>query len=399
MLAPLAIALLALSPSMAGPPNVAVHGSAAPVDYTQSVFLTGPATAGQCTNAAVTNDQAGTISVSRASSSYCQKDDGTYVLIDSNKLVVEADGLRTEPSSTNRVDYSEDIAAQWSVTNALEDSGSPLIANPVGTGNIYPFEANVAGGYVESPSFTISSTSAVLSLWTQGVGGGQTVNFILRDTTAGANRCTGSATAGVSWATMSARPSVSCTGLTSGNSHVVRFYPGGTGSTGTAYVSGVQVEPGRTVKTSYIPTAGAAVTRAADAVSMTITDNSARGCVQATIKATNPTSGERLFSHASDTLVINAVSQLYSGDGTNSVFTGGGASDITGRSVVVRAQWGGSTLSLSLDSGAATGSGSFDGTMGSGTTLYIGSNAGVAQYFHGWLKAIKVSTSSTGGCT
>lgn len=382
--------LLALSPTMAGPP-VAAAASNATIDATMSFFLTGPSAAAQCTNAAVTTDQAGTITATRASSSYCQKQDGTYVLIDANKVVVEPDGIRTEPASSNRVPSSEGLSSNWTtLSNAAPDAPSADL-DPMG-GAIIPFASTVNGGYVESPAFTISSTTAVLSLWV--MGGGHTVAFRLRDTTAGADRCTGTASAG-EWATMAARPSVACSGLTSGNNHVVRLYPGGTTSTGTAYFHGVQVEPGTAVMTSYIPTSGTAASRAADAITVTTADNGAAGCVGAIIKATAPAFPQRLASRSGDVAAINSTSQIFTADGTNTVFTGGGVSNITDRSVPWRVQWGGSALSASLDT-VGVGSGSFDGSMGSGTTLYVGSNSGV-QVFHGWTKALKFST-SPGGC-
>lgn len=398
MLSRLAIALLALSPSMAGPPKAALGSSGGVVDATQSFALTGPATAAQCTDAAVTTDQGGAITVSRASTSWCQQDDGTYVLVSANHLVVEADGMRIEPASTNRVPYSEDLTNNWTQSNVAANGvvGNLLIP---GGGNVASWNTSSSGGLLTSPSFTITGTSAVLSAWMATYGAG-TATLVLRDTTAGADRCTISVTSADFYShTMTGRNSCFSSSITSGNTHVVRFYPGSASGTNTdSWVFGVMVEPGTTVMSSYIQTTGTAVTRAADVVSASINDNTTSGCIRAVMKNAHPVSATKIFSKAGDVLAVNAVSQIYSSDSTNTVFTGGGASDFTNRAVSVRSQWSGSVLAVDLDSSAATGTGSFDGSMGSGTTLYFGCNAGVAQWIQGWLKAIKISTSAV-GCT
>lgn len=392
---------LGLSPSMAGPPNAAVGTSEAFFDYTTSAYLTGPATAAQCTNAAVTTTEGGTITASRASTSYCQKDNGTYVLIDANKVVVEADGIRTEPASSNRVANSVDQNSTWDLTGG--GTGVTLVtssaADPLGGTTAQKWATAADGGYLFSPAFTITGTSAVLSAWVINEDLTNAALLILRDSTAGVNRCTITIPANTtSYATtMSGRPSCFSSAIVSGNNHIVRFFPGGLSAPGAGAIAwGVQVEPGITTKTSYIPTSGTAASRAADAITVTTADNSASGCVGATIKAAAPAFPQRLASRSGDVAAINATSQIFTADGTNTVFTGGGVSNITDRSVPWRVQWGGGSLSASLDT-VGVGSGSFDGSMGSGTTLYIGSNSGV-QNFHGWTKALKFSTSRT-GCT
>lgn len=381
---------LGLSPSMAGPPNAAVGTSETYFDYTTSIFLTGPSLVNQCTNGVVTTTEGVTITATRASAAYCQNGSGATALIDANKVVVEPDGIRTEPASSNRVAYSEAIAANWTLTN-LSYTGN--VADPIGGGTAEQFDTTSAGGNAKSPTFTITGTSAVMSAWHQA---SSTGSLILRDTTAGADRCTITLSP-AGFTSMYARSSCSSSSITSGNNHQVWWFPGGAaGSATEASLFGAQVEPVLTTKTSYIPTAGTAASRAADVITITTANNSTSGCVSATIKATAPAFPQRLASRANDVAALNATSQIFTYDGTTTVFTGGGVSNITDRSVPWRVQWGGGSLSASLDT-VGTGSGSFDGTMGSGTTLYLGSNSGV-QVFQGWTKALKFSTSRT-GCT
>lgn len=373
-------------------------GSTASTDLV-TLLATVPA-ASECTNANIATTQGTTVSVARASTSICQKTDGTYVVISANKPVVEGAGLRIEPASTNLLAYSDDLSA-WTATNVTMygpvTSSASLPPGSAGTGTLQEWDTSASGGYLESDSFVINSTSAVLSSWTYSLGS-ETAVLILRDTSANANRCTISIGAAHDFeSTMTGRKSCSSASITSGNTHVARLYPGGLAGTGSAVsVYGVQVEAGRTSKTSYMATSGSTATRNGDAVSVVITDNSTAGCASAYIKALTPSSSQRLFVKGSDMLSLNAVSQVYSGDGTNTVFTGGGASDITGRTVPVRVTWSVATgIALNLDN-AASGTGSFDGTMGSGTTLYIGNNTGVVHFFDGWMKAIKVGSTTTG---
>jgi hypothetical protein len=348
-------------------------------------------TASECTNANITTTQGGAVTVSRASSSYCQKSDNSYVLIGSNLPVVEPAGLRIEPAATNLVAYSTDLFTGWAATNV---SRFTIQTDPMGGSSADQWDDTAAGGSLESPQFVVSSTSAVLSSWTYNEGG-VNATLVLRDTTAGVDRCTITITAGSAFqTTMTGRASCSSSALVSGHNHVVQLFPGGVAGTGSGVsVWGVQVEAGSTTKTSYIATNGAAATRAADVITTTITSIAAAGCVSGTIKAVAPAFPQRLITAGADIAAINSNTAIFSSDATNTVFAS--STDITGRSVPFRVQWGGTALRADLDGVTGT-PGSFDGSMGAGaTTMYLGSNSGV-QVFNGWLKALKVGSSASG---
>lgn len=383
---------LGLSPTMAGPSGSAVNGSIF-VDATNSLYLTAPNAAAQCANANITTDQGGAVTVTRASTTLCQKADLTYVTISANKPVVEADGLRIEPSSTNRVAYSEALEANWTLTNATKFTN---IADPLGGSLAEQFDCSIAGCSVKSPTFTITGTSAVLSAWTANEGA-VAGTLVLRDTTAGADRCTITiATSSAFASTHYGRPSCNSSAITSGNNHQVWFFPGGAAGMGAGVtVWGVSVEPGVTIKTAYIATSGTAVTRAADVITTTITDNSSAGCSGATFKALSPGFPQRLLTKGADFAAFQSSTQLYLNDSTLSR-TSPSVTDLTGRSVAYRSQWSGSLMRIDLEGNTGT-TAAFDGSMGAGTTVYIGSNSGV-QVFQGWVYALKFSTSPT-GCT
>lgn len=387
MLTALIVTLLAQNPAtMAGGPVGAVSGSV--IDFTQSLLLTGPLTAAQCTGTV------SGLSVSRTASSYCQRDDGVLALVGANSPVVEANGLRVEPASTNRVAFSEALNGNWTATTItkFQDISGP------GSGTVpaEEFDDTGAGGNLKSPTFTITGTSAVLSTWYSHAGA--TDGLIkLRDITASADRCTITLTHGTSnfSNTMETRSSCAASGtIVSGNNHQVWFYPGGVAGTSSGVsVTGVQVEPARTTMTSYIPTSGVAVTRDADVPTMAITNNSATGCLKATVYARTVTASDHIASTANGTIAAHASStRHFTNDGTNTV-NGPVVSSLVGRSATVVTRWG-ATLTIDTDT-AGVASGAFDGSLG-GTTLYLGSNVGVTQWLEGWIKAVKVSTDKRG---
>lgn len=388
----LALALtLAQSPSMAGAPVAAV--AARSLDYSVSMYLTGPATAAQCTNAAITTDQSGAVSVTRASTAWCETDAGNMSVIDNDKAVVEADGLRVEASSSNRVADSEALSVNWTASNATTGAER---GGPDGS-TVVTLSTSAAGGYYESVAFTITGTSAVASMWVAG-SGSESYAFVLRDTTAGADRCTASGTAPASFTTMRARPSCAASGtIVSGNNHVLRVFPGGVAGEATDVgFWGAQVEPALTTKTSYIKTTGTAATRAADNVSITTPSVVAAGCFSATVYATAPAFPGRIASNPNVIAGYNHAASIFSNDGTNTVNSNAVAS-MAGRSATVRVLWSGTSLQNGLDGLLGT-AGTFDTSMGSGTTLYLGSTSGTSQYLGGWLKKVKVGTSGA-GCT
>lgn len=386
----LALALaLSQSPTMAGAPVAAVSSRNA-LDYSTSLYAAGPTTAEQCTNTAITTDQGGAVTVTRASTAWCETATGNMSLIDNDKAVVESDGLRIEAASSNRLAFSEVLHTNWTPTNATAGSTR---GGPDGS-TITTLSTSSSGGYYESAAFTITGTSAVASMWVAGSGAG-TYAFVLRDTTAGADRCTSTGTPPASFTSMKTRPSCSSAAIVSGNNHVLRAYPGGTAGTGSNVgFWGAQVEPAITVKTSYIKTTGTAATRALDNVSITTADGNTSGCFSATFWTTTASFPRSIATNPATLGQYNNTVTLLGNDGTNTA-TSNTVANMTDRSATVRTLWGGSSLQIGLDGVMGTAA-SYDGTMGTGTTLYLGSLSGTSRQFGGWLKKVKFGTTATG---
>jgi hypothetical protein len=390
----LALALtLSQSPTMGGVP-VSVIGRSAPADYTTSLYLVDPAGAALCADANITTDQAAAITVTRATTTTCEVTAGDIRSISANKPSIESDGLNVWPSSANRVDYSEELSIRWTPTNAT--TGTVTGTSPMDT-EVVPLVTSSAGGYYQSNVFTITGTSAVLSIFVLSESGAQSVNAVLRDTTAGADRCTISATAPTTWAAMRSRPSCNSASITSGNNHVVRVYPGGTAgsSSGDVYFWGAQVEPGITSKTPYIPTAGTAATRNADNITTTVAAANAAGCFSTTFYATVAAFPTTIASNPATLANFNNTTSMLANDGTNTA-TSNSVSSMSGRSESVRLIWSGASMQLGLGGSMGTAA-TFDGTMSGGlTTLYIGSLSGSSRFLGGWIKRLKFGTDGTG---
>jgi hypothetical protein len=385
----LALALtLSQSPTMGGVP-VSVIGRSAPADFTTSLYLVDPSGAALCADANITTDQGVAISVTRATATTCESAAGNLISISAGKPSVEVDGLNVWPASSNRVAYSGDLSVNWTPTNAVVGAG---LSTALLGGDIYTLDTTSSGGYFESPVFTITGTSAVLSFWVQGSG---TYDAILRDTTAGVNRCTATGTAPATWAAMKSRPSCNSSGIVSGNNHVVRVYPGGTAGSGSNFFDGVQVEPGITAKTPLIVTTGTAATRNADNISTTVAAADAAGCFSATFLATVPAFPRTIASNPATLGNFNNTVSMLANDGTNTA-TSNSVSNMTDRSEAVRLIWAATSMQIGLGGSMGTAA-TFDGTMSGGlTTLYIGSLSGTSRQLGGWIKKLKFGTDGTG---
>jgi hypothetical protein len=145
--------------------------------------------------------------------------------------------------------------------------------------------------------------------------------------------------------------------------------------------------------TSYIATTNATVTRAVEAISATVPDMLATGCVRGDITNGAGTSNSTSwFGNGTLRLMRNlGLTSMSVNDGTNTVTHNG--ADISGRTVDALTKWGASTMTARYD--AAETSGTFDNNMGTTTTLYVGSTS-TTEPAIGCMKAIRVHTTKTG---
>ncbi len=371
------------------------------VDDFFTYLLSAPALGSQCTGNDAESDQATAITVTRASAAYCTKSDGTMVQMGDDVAREELDGLLVEGGKTNPVIRNQAMDnVAWTYSNVTVPTAD-TVASPTGATDAELLAGTGAGGYAESTAFVISNTQAAVSAYVQAVSGTQATAIILRDTTAGVDRCTGTITASTTWSYSGATDTLlRCASATvvSGNTHVVRIYPGGVAGTGSVRAWCAQAEAGSEVTTSCIPTAGTAVARAADSVSFTAAQSiNTAGCASAKIlgQDTFNMAGGIVTSIAGSALTV--VHHRASGyfDGTTSATSGLSSTTMRGVATTVRTKWSSSTGTLYCgDSTLATAA--FDGSMQSGT-MYIGSNVGASSFLNGRIRAIRLNT-DPGGC-
>jgi hypothetical protein len=211
---------------------------------------------------ALADTKGGAVTNARTNARSCVTSDGVYTTSSLGQPCITGGALHVGPAVTNPVRWSEKFDdASWTKTNVTvtaDQENSPEVL-----ANVDQLVSTVNGGLAQSTAFAIASTSAVASVWarvTAGSGG----TLELYDTTASASRCTASITGSTL-----ARFQCSSSSLTSGNNHVLRVYPGGTGSTGTVMAWGAQTEAGATVAGRYVVTMGATLTSNADSITAT----------------------------------------------------------------------------------------------------------------------------------
>ena len=374
----LALAILAMSPTMAGPSSVAVHASAAPPPFF-TALASNPGT--ECDGSAISG-----VTHTRASAAYCENSLGVLTSRAVNSPRVSNLGILVEGSRTNLVIRNAEFDnAAWTKTNTTVTTGQP---DPLGGTEADQLTWLGVGALVESTAFVPGQTTGTASVWLQNGNDGHLARLIVRDTTAGVDRATCSdLLVNGTWT----RHSCNATGLTSGNNHVLRIYYDQDDSGVAPSAWRPQFEaPLANFMTSTIDTAGASVIRAIDVYTFAGSDISTAGCLSATVTfgQSGQFGGGILANGTEKMLGTGTSTTVTANDGTNTVTAT--VPDLTGRTVNVLAKWSGSSLTVVADGVTATGS--FDGSFSATTTMRIGATAAGSGYCNCWVDNIKAGT-------
>lgn len=394
----------AVGPVTAGSSLIAV-GSGAFTDFQGRVYgamftekILSAATIAAMARTVLADTPTGTLgealTFTRSSRKFCGNDASSGgSMIPTNRPCIRGGGIENEGASTNLAIRSAEFDhAAWTATNVTVTANTT--AAPDGTTTADTLQSTSAGGFVESTAAAIVGTNGAASLWVRTVSGTQAMAIRLRDTTAGADRCTGTLTATTTYQVVACVSS----GVTTTNSHSLRIYPGGTGGTGTI-VGWVGQQEALDKVTSPIVTAGTSVTRAGETALFVrptkVTDT--QGCVGATFKAvyiTGSASARIVDFSAGNPLTLFTSIQLAGDDAAVNAFAA--ASDMTNRSTRGTYEWSGALQQMTAD-GTAGATAVYDGTVVS-TNLSIGSEEsnGSAALF-GWVKDIRIGT-KPGAC-
>jgi hypothetical protein len=331
--------------------------------------------------------------------------------LDYNPSTLAARGLLVEPTATNLVLGSGDLAnaTYWSMSGATATANSTT--SPDGTTNMALITESSGSGlhfvYTTAPPTVPSGANYATSIFIKAgtrryvqVGFGlvsdprcagvvvDTTNMTISGTGAGASgtyvdsgiESLGGGLARV-WVVGSIGATTGYLSVTGTDSSSFSATPSSSGSQ-TFYAYGGQVEAD--IVSSYIPTTSSSVTRSADVASTTdVTALAAKGFVVAT--------GELLQSVAATLLGVNSIVGLGKTSG-NALTTADGGTQTTGNT----ATWTGTNksglafdstprVSIVLNGGTVTTAANTPATL---TTLYFGSTGGSSAFIRGHVRKL-----------
>ena len=198
------------------------------------------------------------ITFSRSSSAtYLNPDTGLITTASDHEARFEKEGLLVEESRTNEIPYSEDFThSSWTNVNVTVTSNNTTA--PDGTLNAADrLQIGATNGVIYNNTVGGVTSNSTISVWIKAVSPGTSDVFRLGSA--------GSLSADITATNQWTRYTYTSTTFTSSLHGIVRP------SDNTAadiYVWGAQFEENKTFPTSYIPTAGSTITRAADIAQM-----------------------------------------------------------------------------------------------------------------------------------
>lgn len=353
--------------------NYVCDTGACVADHSFSLLTAAITLSDECTGAfPVGAAVGGSVVFTRANSSYCQKSDGTLVLLTNNQPKIEAGGFIQDNYGTQNITYTQRFD-QWTCTNATVTTNTH--AAPDGTTTADTITTTSAGGFCDSNGVHMAQFTAA-SMFVRSVTGTQAAALSIYDTDASAARCTSSFTATTAWPLQMSRQYCKTTTVVGANLTHVRIYPGGLAGSGSVVAWGGNQWDWMDALAAYVPADASAVAVNIPTLSWVPAINlSAVGCVSGQVTGgttSNSISNQALISSSDgDMMIVSGLTMTRIYDSSANIASSPNGTSIAGRTATWRGTWGGSTKFAYLD-GVAGSSNTFDGTWGNnGATIYF----------------------------